>query len=415
MYDVIVVGARCAGSPVAMLLARQGHRVLVLDRASFPSDTVSTHYLHQAGLARLRDWGLLDRVAATGVTPIRELNFTYTGIDIRGFADPIDGIDVVYCPRRTVLDAILVDAAREAGAEVIERFTVTGLVFDEGRVTGVRGREADGREQEFRATVVVGADGANSVVAREAGAETYRHEPAAGFIYYSYYSGLDWGMHHRTSFAEQQFGTWPTNDGLNLLAIIRPRDRFAEFRADPERHFQDIFDEIDPEMGAQLRDAGERVEPFRPMRYPDNYYRRSHGPGWALVGDAAYHKDPFTGWGITDAFKYGEVLAGKLHSALSGEVPMEEALADYEKIRDAESAGTFKLTCSLSTLHLTPYYEAVFRATSQSPAYIKKFFGLIAGGYHGEEFFAPRNLEQLYDEVGTPAEQRILTETNTEG
>jgi flavin-dependent dehydrogenase len=410
MYDVIVVGARCAGSPVAMLLARGGHRVLVLDRANFPSDTVSTHYLHQAGLSRLQDWGLLDRVIATGVTPIRELNFTYTGIDIRGFADSIDGIETVYCPRRTVLDGILVDAAREAGAEVVERFTVTDLVFDDGRVIGVRGREADGRELEFRAQVVVGADGANSVVAQKVAAETYRHVPAAGFIYYSYYRGLDWGMHHRTGFGEQQFGTWPTNDNLNLLAIIRPRDRFSEFRAEPERHFQEIFDEIDPKMGEELRDAGERVEPFRPMRCPDNYYRRSYGPGWALVGDAGYHKDPFTGWGITDAFKYGEVLAGKLHSALAGEVAMDEALAEYEKIRDAESTGTFKLTCSLSELKLSPFYDAVFTATSQSPSYIKKFFGLIAGGYPGEEFFAPHNLEQLYAEVGIPQDKRVLTE-----
>ncbi|KAA9151253.1 NAD(P)/FAD-dependent oxidoreductase [Amycolatopsis acidicola] len=410
MYDVIVVGARCAGSPLAMLLARRGHRVLVLDRASFPSDTVSTHYLHQAGLSRLKDWGLLDRVIATGTTPITELNFTYTGIDIRGFADPIDGLETVYCPRRTVLDAILVDAAREAGAEVIERFTVSDLVFDDGRVVGVRGKEADGRELEFRAQVVVGADGANSVVARQTGAETYRHEPAAGFVYYSYYSGLDWGMHHRTGFGEQQFGTWPTNDGLNLLAIIRPRERFSEFRGDPDGQFQSIFDDIDPAMGEQLREQGNREEPFRPMRYPDNYYRRSYGPGWALVGDAGYHKDPFTGWGITDAFKYGEVLANKLHSALSGEVALEEALAEYEKIRDAESAGTFKLTCSLAGLKLSPYYDAVFSATSQSPSYIKKFFGLIAGGYPGEEFFAPHNLEQLYDEVGVPRDKRVLTE-----
>ncbi|HVW45195.1 MAG TPA: NAD(P)/FAD-dependent oxidoreductase, partial [Amycolatopsis sp.] len=392
------------------LLARQGHRVLVLDRATFPSDTVSTHYLHQLALAKLRDWGLYDRVVGTGVTPIKELNFTYTGIDIRGFADPIQGIDTVYCPRRTVLDGILVDAAREAGAEVIEKFTVSDLVFDGDTVAGVRGREAGGPEQEFRARIVVGADGANSVVARKVAAETYRHVPAAGFVYYSYFSGLGWGMHHRTGFGEQQFGTWPTNDGLNLLAIIRPRERFGEFRADPERHFQDVFDDIDPEMGKQLREEGNREEPWRPMRYPDNYYRRSAGAGWALVGDAGYHKDPFTGWGITDAFKYGEVLAGKLHSALAGEVSMDEALAGYEKIRDAESAGTFKLTCSLATLRLSPFYEAVFGATAQSPSYIKKFFGLIAGGYPGEEFFAPRNLEQLYDEVGVPRDKRILIE-----
>jgi flavin-dependent dehydrogenase len=409
MHDVIVVGARCAGSPVAMLLARQGHRVLVLDRSTFPSDTVSTHYVHQAGLSRLRAWGLLDQVIATNVPPIRHLNFSYTGIDIAGFAEPIDGIDAVYCPRRTALDAVLVDAARTAGAEVIEGFDVTDVVFDDDRAVGVRGRAGDGPEQELRAAFVVGADGRGSVVADKVGAEIYRRVPAACFIYYSYFDGLDWGMHHRTDFREQQVGTWPTNDGLNLLAIMRKSERFAEFRRDVEGSFQEVYDQVAPELGEQLRGSGKRTENFRPMRYPDNYYRRSHGPGWALVGDAGYHKDPFTGWGITDAFKYGELLAEQLHLGLSGMKPIDDAVAEYAKLRDAESAGTFELTCSLAELHLTPYYDSVFRATSLSPSYTSKFFGLIAGGVPGEEFFAPGNLEALYEEVGFPADKRLLT------
>lgn len=411
MNDVIVVGARCAGSPVAMLLARQGHRVLMLDRSAFPSDTVSTHYVHQAGLSRLRAWGLLDRVIASNVPPIRHLNFSYTGIDIAGFADPVDGIDAVYCPRRTVLDAILIDAAREAGAEVIEGFTVTDVVFEDDRAVGVRGTVGDGPEQEFRSKFVVGADGRNSVVADKVGAEIYRRVPAACFIYYSYYAGLDWGMHHRTAFTEQQIGTWPTNDGLNLLAIMRKNDRFSEFRRDVEGSFQEVYDQVAPELGEQLRDSGKRVENFRPMRYPDNYYRRSHGPGWALVGDAGYHKDPFTGWGITDAFKYGELLAEQLHLGLSGEREIDDAMAEYAKLRDAESAGTFELTCTLAELHLTPYYDSVFRATSLSPSYQSKFFGLISGGVPGEEFFAPANLEALYEEVGFPQDKRLLTKS----
>jgi flavin-dependent dehydrogenase len=145
------------------------------------------------------------------------------------------------------------------------------------------------------------------------------------------------------------------------------------------------------------------------VRYPDNYYRTSHGPGWALVGDAGYHKDPFTGWGITDAFKYGELLAEKLHLGLSGEQPVDDAMAEYAKLRDAESAGTFELTCSLAELQLTPYYDSVFRAASQSPVYTSKFFGLIAGGVPGEDFFAPANLEALYAEVGFSADKRLLT------
>ena len=408
MYDVIVVGARCAGAPVAMLLARKGHKVLVVDRSTFPSDTVSTHYIHQAGLSRLQDWGLLDRVVATGVPPIRELNFAYTGIELSGFADPIDGIDAVYCPRRTVLDEILVNAAREAGAEVVEDFTVTDVVFDDGRAAGVRGIEGEGAEREFRASFVVGADGRNSTVAEKVGAEFERVVPAAGFVYYTYHSGLDWGMQHRTGFGLQQCASWPTNDGLSLTAIIRDRARFREFRADADANYQEVFDQVAPELGEQLRMKGVREEPLRPMLYPDNYYRRAYGPGWALVGDAGYHKDPFTGWGITDAFKYGEVLAELLHEGVAGTRPLDDALAEYAKVRDEESAGTFELTCSLSTLTLTPYYDSVFRAAAQSETYTKKFFGLIAGGVHGEEFFAPENLEALYEEVGMPADKRLL-------
>jgi len=411
MYDVIVVGARCAGSPLAMLLARQGHRVLLVDRSTFPSDTPSTHYIHQAGLSRLQDWGLLQKVVDTGVPPMTFLNFSYTDIVIKGFADPIDGITAVYSPRRTVLDKILIDAAGDAGAEVIEGFTVSDLVYDEGRVAGIRGKTAGGAEQEFRATFVVGADGRNSTIAKLVGSEIYRSVPAACFVYYSYFSGLDWQFQHRTGFGEQQFGVWPTNDDLHLVAIMRRRERLADFRTDPDGKMLEIFDQIDPELGADIRANGKREEKLRSMLYPENFYRQSAGPGWALVGDAGYHKDPFTGWGITDAFKYGEVLAERLHEGLAGERPIDEAVAEYVKIRDAESNGTFELTCSLAELRLTPYYDSVFRATSLSPEYTTKFFGLIAGGIPGEEFFAPANLERLYEEVDLPKDKRFLTKS----
>ena len=144
------------------------------------------------------------------------------------------------------------------------------------------------------------------------------------------------------------------------------------------------------------------------MRYPDNYYRRSNGLGWALVGDAGYHKDPFTGWGITDAFKYGELLADQLHLGLSGERPIDDAVAEYVKVRDEQSAGTYELTCAISELTMSPYHESVFRAASMSPSYTKNFFALIGGGMHGEEFFAPANLEALYQEVDFPQEKRLL-------
>lgn len=408
MYDVIVVGARCAGSPLAMLLARQGHRVLVVDRSSFPSDTVSTHYIHQAGLLRLQEWGLLDEIIAAKTPALNKMHYAYRGIQLNGFADPVGGIDAVYCPRRTVLDEILVNAARRAGAEVVEGFTVTDLVFADDRVVGIRGRDGDGPERELRATVVVGADGFHSTVAKKVGAELYDVRPAAGFIYYSYYSGLDWGLHHKAGFNEQWFGTWPTNDGLHMLAIIGTRRLLKEFRQDVEARFQAVFDDVDPEMGAQLRDQGRREEDFRPMRYPDNYYRRAYGPGWALVGDAGYHKDPYTGWGITDAFLHGEILADRIHQGLAGERPMEEALAEYNKVRDEESSGVYDFTTTLSELtELPPFFRATMDAMSKSQEWTNKMLGLIGGIVEDHEIYSPEALERLYDDAGVEQDQRI--------
>ncbi|WP_322752223.1 NAD(P)/FAD-dependent oxidoreductase [Frankia sp. Cas3] len=408
MYDVIVVGARCSGSPVAMLLARYGYRVLVVDRATFPSDTISTHFIHQAGLARLNAWGLLGRLQATGVPPVRHMRFSIADIYTEGFADSVEGLTEVYCPRRTVLDKILVDAAREAGAEVIERFTTTDVLFEGGRTAGIRGLAGDGTEKEFRGRFVVGADGSSSTVAAKVNAEFHRVIPAAGFVYYSYYSGLDWGHHNRIR-DEQQFATCPTNDGLHMLAVMRKPDRYREFRADVEGSFQSVFDRVVPELGEDLRARGRREENFRAIRYADNYYRQSHGPGWALVGDAGYHKDPITGWGITDAFKYGEMLADHLHLGLSGERSIDDAVAEYARRRDEESAGVFQLTVTMASLTPPPFFYSALNAVSQSPDYLKKFFAMVAGGYPGEEFFAPQNLEKLYEEVGTPPERRLLT------
>lgn len=392
-----------------MHLARQGHRVLVVDRASFPSDSVSTHYIHQAGLLRLKEWGLLDEIIAAKTPALRKMHYSYRGIHLNGFAEPVDGVDAVYCPRRTVLDEILVNAARRAGAEVIEGFTVTDVLVSDGRVTGIRGREGDGPEREFRATVVVGADGFHSTVAKKVGAELYNVRPAAGFIYYSYYSGLEsWGLHHKNGFNEKWFGTWPTNDDLNMVAIICTKRHLKEFRQDVEANFQAVIDDVSPEMGEQLRDQGRRVEDFRPMRYPDNYYRRAYGPGWALVGDAGYHKDPYTCWGITDSFLLGEQLAERIHQGLAGERPMEEALAEYNKLRDEESAGVYDFTTTLGELtELPPFFKATMSAMSKSQEWTDKMLGLIGGIVPDYEIYAPDALERLYDAAGVPQDERI--------
>ncbi|MCM3883257.1 NAD(P)/FAD-dependent oxidoreductase [Frankia sp. R82] len=409
MYDVIVVGARCAGSPVAMLLARRGYRVLVVDRAQFPSDTVSTHLIHQAGLARLKDWGLLDRLRATGVPPLRHMYFSNGDLEVGGFADPIEGITEVYCPRRTVLDALLVDAARQAGAEVIERCAVEDVLFTaDGRAGGIRARTADGVEREFQARFVVGADGVNSTVAGKVSATVYRTVPAAGFVYYSYFSGLDWDYQNRTR-DEQQFATCRTHDGLTMIVAMRKKDAYRQFRADAEGSFQAVIDHVRPDLGADLRSHGRREESFRALQYADNFYRQSHGPGWALVGDAGYHKDPLTARGITDAFVYAELLAEQLHRGLSGAAPIDDAVADYARHRDRDSAGVFTMTVALSALTLPPLFTAVLGALRHSPRFQRRFFTMAGGGYPSEEFFDPRNLAELYEEVGTPLADRLLS------
>ncbi len=161
-YDAIVVGARCAGAPTAMLLAQKGYKVLVVDRASFPSDTVSTHVIHAPGMAALARWGLFDQVIASGCPPIETYSFDFGPFTIAGTPRPQDGMSAAYAPRRTILDKILVDAAARAGAEVRERFTMEELLVEDGSVVGIRGHDEGGRSVDERARVVVGAGGRNT-------------------------------------------------------------------------------------------------------------------------------------------------------------------------------------------------------------------------------------------------------------
>ena len=190
MYDAIVVGARTAGSPTAMLLARRGYRVLVVDRAGFPSDTLSTHYIHQAGVAHLNRWGLLEQLTATNVPAARRLTFDLGPFALTGTPPPADGAEVAYAPRRRVLDKILLDAAATAGAEVRERFSVDELVRDGDRVVGIRGRAAGGATVTEKAPIVVGADGMRSFVARTVQAPAYDARPGLTCAYYTYWSGV---------------------------------------------------------------------------------------------------------------------------------------------------------------------------------------------------------------------------------
>jgi flavin-dependent dehydrogenase len=402
MYDAIVVGARCAGSPTAMLLARKGYRVLLLDKARFPSDTLSVHYVHQPGGASLKRWGLLDRVAASNCPPVRRQRLDFGPVALEAAPPPADGVADGYAPRRTVLDALLVEAAAAAGVEVRERFTVDGLVMEDGRVTGVRGHAPRGATVTEAARIVVGADGLHSLVARAVAAPAYDVRPALTCAYYAYWDGFPVDGAELYVRPDRMLLAGPTNDGQTLVIVYRPVADFRAVRTDVERHFLAALDLV-PSLAARAR-AGTRAERFRGTADLPNFYRRPHGPGWALVGDAGYHKDPITAQGITDAFRDAELLAGAIDDGFAGRRPLAEALAGYERARNAATRPLYELTCQFATLQPPPpETQQLIAALRDNPEQAGRFVGTVVGTVPIPEFFAPENIGQIMAGAQTAA------------
>ena len=299
MYDAIVIGSRCAGAPTAMLLARAGRRVLVVDRATFPSDVLSGHTIQPAGVARLQRWGLLDKVRATGVPYRSTVRFDFGPVVLQGDPVPVDGINDAVCIRRTILDTLLTAEAADAGAEVRQGFTVKELLWEDGRVVGIRGRDASGATVAERARIVIGADGARSFVARSVGATTYNEVPAKTVNIYSYFRGLDLDALHLYVRPGRFFVATPTNDGLTFVNQTVPAHEAPRYKGRLAEAFAETIAEV-PHLAERVN-AGERVERFRWAPPGDAFFRIPSGPGWALVGDAGYHLDPITAQGMLDA------------------------------------------------------------------------------------------------------------------
>ena len=395
MYDAIVVGARCAGSPTAMLLARKGYRVLLVDRASFPSDTMSTHLIHPPGVARLERWGLLGRVTASDCPPCHEISMDFGAFSLSGHPPPMDGVAEHYCPRRTVLDKVLVDAAVEAGVQLREGFRVEDLLrADGGRVGGVGGRTTGGARAEERARVVVGADGMRSLVARTVGALEYDARPALTCAYYTYWSGVpvrSFEIYPRERWIVMAF---PTNDGLVCTFCEWPREEFRSVRADVEGHFLKKL-ELVPKLARRLR-GGKREANFMGTAVLPNFLRKPHGPGWALVGDAGHHKDPVGGLGIMDAFRDADLLADALDAGLSGRLPFDEALSGYEQSRNAATAHEYERNYQLARLQPLPdERRRLFAALRGNQEETNRFFGTIARTVPSQEFFSPENMRRI--------------------
>lgn len=399
-YDVIVVGARAAGAATALLLARRGLRVLAVDRAGFPSDTLSTHQIQVPGVARLRRWGLLPRLVDAGTPATRAVRFDAGGVVLAGRYPAHDGVDALVSPRRTVLDALLVDAAREAGAEVRERFAVDGLVWEGGRVTGIRGaaRGRSGREEVHRGALVVGADGKRSSVARTVGAAAYRIQPARTVAAYSYWSGLEGHggeIYQRPGLAVPVF---PTNGGLTMVGVVAPRDELAAFRRDAEGAFLRALDQCG-DLGERAR-AAERVERLRLAPDLPQEFRVAHGPGWALVGDAGLVLDPVSAMGITHAFRDAEVLAGAVAENHRAGRPLDAGLAAFHRRRDVESGPMFAFTARLTAdlagrRSFGPGQRLLLRSLVDRPQEIERFLGVLAGIEPADRYFAAGNVARL--------------------
>jgi 2-polyprenyl-6-methoxyphenol hydroxylase-like FAD-dependent oxidoreductase len=392
-YDAIVVGARCAGAPTAMLLARQGHRVLLVDRATFPSDTLSTHVIHAPGVAALARWGLLDDVAATGCPPMEAYSFDFGAFTIRGTPRPVDGHSTAYAPRRTVLDQILVTAAEAAGAEVRQGFNVDSLLTTGGRVSGISGHTADGRRDEIGSRIVIGADGRNSHVARAVGATAYETRPRLQYSYYTYFRGLPTETMETYVRPYRGFGVAPTNGGLTMVVAGWPYAEAASYKSDVEANYLATLGLV-PDFARRLSSAT-RVAPLLGGAVP-GFLRQPFGPGWALVGDAGFNKDPITAQGISDAFRDAERCSAAVHAWLRGESGFEVAMADWHRARDRGVMPLYEFTSQLATLEPPPpELQQLLSAVHGHQDAMDDFVGVVAGTVSPVEFFAPENIGRL--------------------
>jgi 2-polyprenyl-6-methoxyphenol hydroxylase-like FAD-dependent oxidoreductase len=388
-YDAVIVGARCAGSATGMLLARQGHRVLVVDRATFPSDTLSTHIVWQSGVERLTRWGLADAVAASGCPPITNVVLDAGPLVLDGRPRPYGDTGQAFCVRRRILDTLLADAAAAAGAEVRLGTLVTDLVWDGNTVTGVR---LDGTS--VRSKIVIGADGAHSLVARAVRAAEYHTKPALTCVYYSYWSGVEVPGIRICQRPGRAFGYAPTNDGLTLAVVFAPGSEYPRFRSDVDGRFWAALD-LAPEVSEVMR-AGRREDRFHGTADLPNFLRVPHGPGWALVGDAGYHKDPVTAQGISDAFRDAELLAASVDAGLRGDQSMPTALAGYQARRDAAALPMYEMTTDMATLEPPPdALASLLGALVGRSEEISQFLGVLAGSVPVREFLDPTNVARI--------------------
>ncbi|MFE5596239.1 NAD(P)/FAD-dependent oxidoreductase [Streptomyces sp. NPDC056549] len=378
MFDVIVVGARVAGSATALQLARAGHRVLVLDRTTFPSDTLSTHLIHQPGIAALARWDLLHDLQATGCPPIERVQYEVAGIRLEGCGRGVAGQRAAYAPRRHILDPLLAEAAAKAGAEIRQGCRVTKLLHDStGRVVGVEASYA-GKTIREHARLVIGADGMRSTVADLSGATAITQHPRLTCAYYSYWQDLPADLELYEA-PDSWVAAVATNQATLVLTYF-PQSRFEEVRADAERHHLQQVRSSAPALYERMQ-AATRIERLRGTGDQQNYFRQAAGRGWALVGDAGHHKDSITARGISDAFLQAEMLAKHVGVHLDRDPALlDQALVQYGAERDTTLLPGYEATLAVGRLAEQPASRlTLLRRIQQDPELTTIYFDMVAG------------------------------------
>ena len=395
MYDAIVVGARCAGASTAMLLGRQGYKVLLVDRAVFPKDIPHGHFIHRHGPQRLARWGLLERITATNCPAVTTMTTDFGDFALTGHDLAVEGVAMGIGPRRSQFDKVLVDAAVAAGVELRDGFTVEEFSSDGERITGIRGRDQrSGALVSETATITIGADGRNSRLAQAVAAPTYEVTAPVTCWYFSYWSdvpsdALSVFVHNR-----RVIFAFPTNDNLFAIFMAWPAAELNEVRTNVEAAFMSVVRDI-PALAALTADA-RRVERFYGATDLPNFFRKPFGPGWALVGDAGCHKDPYLALGICDALRDADYLVDALASGLSAGGDLEAALAGYEAQRNAASMEQFRQNLHLAQFKPMPPEAMVLRQKLRDrPADTQRFYLANQGMLPRETFFNPENMQRI--------------------
>ncbi|MEO0444081.1 MAG: NAD(P)/FAD-dependent oxidoreductase [Pseudomonadota bacterium] len=376
MYDLIIIGARVSGSSTALLSAKAGLKVLLIDRHKFPSDTLSTNYIHQPGCLRLKRWGVLDKIIASGTPAIPTTRFQADDIVIKGgISKDYEQINA-YAPRRYVLDSIMAEAAKEAGVELRENCSLLDIKWEDGRCSGVKLRNADKKITTESAALIVGADGMRSTVARLVGSKITHQDPLLTCAYYSFWEGLkpDYELYEGKN---SWVGAVPTT-GSVLVATYFPQNDFNRVRKSAMAWHMNAIETTAPNLFKRLKSA-KQSERLWGTGDQQNFFRQATGPGWALVGDAGHHKDSITARGITDALVQSELLVSRVKNNIHDQPKLNESLQHFAKDRDMLMMPGYKGTLAVAKLEAQNERISLLRSVADNTSTHGIYFDVIAG------------------------------------